>query len=296
MTDTSSKKIIVFLIITFGLSAICYFLIISAGSLQASGGLYGLALMWCPAVAALVTQFVFQRNVRGLGWQLPSAKYLLAGYLMPAGYGFVTYLVVWLTGLGGFSPKQLTDTISTQIGYEFQSPGLFTLIYILVAATAFMIPSVISALGEEIGWRGLLVPELARKMTFTKAALVSGSIWAVWHLPLVLFADYNSGTPAWFAVGCFVLMVIAISFAFAWLRLKSGSLWVAVLLHASHNVFIQNVFTPLTSDTGITSYIIDEFGIALVIAIGLLAFYFWRRRGELLSPVNADVTKTSAAS
>jgi hypothetical protein len=128
------------------------------------------------------------------------------------------------------------------------------------------------------------VPELARNMTYTRTALLSGVIWAIWHLPMILFSDYNSGAAAWFSVVCFAIMVVAFSFAFAWLRLKSGSLWPVVLLHASHNVFIKNVFTPLTNNTGITPYIIDEFGIALVIALVLVALYFWRRRSEVSAP------------
>ena len=125
------------------------------------------------------------------------------------------------------------------------------------------------------------MPELAKTTTFTRTALLSGVIWVIWHLPVILFSDYNNGAPAWFGITCFAVMVIAFSFVFAWLRLKSGSLWVAVLLHASHNVWIKNVFTPLTSNTGITAYIIDEFGIALVIAFVLVGWYFWQKRGEL---------------
>jgi membrane protease YdiL (CAAX protease family) len=137
-------------------------------------------------------------------------------------------------------------------------------------------------LGEEIGWRGLLVPELAREYTFTATALISGGIWALWHFPIILFADYiTPGLPGWFALICFTVMVLGISFAFAWLRLKSGSLWTAVLLHASHNLFIQTIFTPLTQDSGATSYWIDEFGIGLALAAAVVAFLFWRRRYEL---------------
>jgi membrane protease YdiL (CAAX protease family) len=281
-------KIFTFLLLTFALSSIFYLLMASAGSIRAAGGLYELALMWCPAIAALVTQFVFQRDLRGLGWRLPLRRYLIAGYLLPVLYGFVSYMVVWLTGLGSFSTQQLAATVAPQIGYHPTSPELFTAMYILVAATALMVPSILSALGEEIGWRGLLVPELAKVTTFTRTALLSGIIWVIWHLPLILFADYNNGTPAWFAIMCFAAIVIAMSFVFAWLRLKSGSLWPVVFLHASHNLFIKNIFTPLTSNTGITHYIIDEFGIALVIALVLVGLYFWRRRSEvsanLLSP------------
>jgi hypothetical protein len=76
-------------------------------------------------------------------------------------------------------------------------------------------------------------------------------------------------------------MAIAASFVFAWLRLKSGSLWTAVILHASHNLFIQEIFDPLTKDRGITKYLTTEFGVGLALAYTLAAWYFWRRRGEL---------------
>jgi uncharacterized protein len=277
----SQKKILTFLVLTFALSSVFYLLIGSAHSTQAAGGLYVFALMWCPALAALATQFAFERNLRHFGWGLPRRRFLALGYFLPVLYGLITYGIIWSTGLGGLSTRQLVSTISAQIGYQPTSSGLFALIYILFAATLLMIPAIVSALGEEIGWRGLLVPELAKTTTFTRAALLSGIIWALWHLPLILFADYGNGGSVWFAVTCFAVMTVAFSFVFAWLRLKSGSLWAPVLLHASHNVFIQNVFTPLTVNTGITAYVIDEFGIGLVIAFILLALYFWTKRGEL---------------
>jgi CAAX protease family protein len=282
---SSRAKIITLLVLTFALSSIFYLLMISAGSIRAAGGLYEFALMWCPAVAALATQFAFQRNVRGLGWRLPQWQYLATGYFLPVIYGFITYLLVWSTGLGGFSPQQLAATVAPQIGYHPDSPERFTAGYILVVATVGMAPSLLSALGEEIGWRGLLVPELAKITTFTWTALLSSAVWVIWHLPLVLFSDYNNGTPAWYAIACFTTMVIAFGLVAAWLRLKSGSIWPAVVLHASHNLFIKNVFTPLTSNLGITPYIIDEFGIALVIALVLIALYFWLRRSEVSATV-----------
>ncbi len=80
---------------------------------------------------------------------------------------------------------------------------------------------------------------------------------------------------------CFTVLVMSGSFVFAWIRLRSGSLWTGVLLHASHNLFIQGVFTPLSYDTGRTAYIIDEFGVALAVTAAIVALVLWRRRGEL---------------
>ncbi len=147
-----------------------------------------------------------------------------------------------------------------------------------------MVRSCSTALGEEIGWRGFLVPELASHTNFTATALISGAIWACWHWPILLFADYNSGTPAWYGLTCFTVMVLGMSFIFAWMRLKSGSLWTGVLLHASHNQFIQGFFDPITADTGRTKYIIGEFGAGLAIAAIAFGAYFWTRRNELPRP------------
>jgi hypothetical protein len=65
------------------------------------------------------------------------------------------------------------------------------------------------------------------------------------------------------------------------MQLKSGSLWTGVILHASHNLYIQAIFTPFTRDTGRTNWYIDEFGIVLPIVVSVVAVYFWRRRREL---------------
>src|SRR5947209_5773566 len=48
------------------------------------------------------------------------------------------------------------------------------------------------------------------------------------------------------------------------------------LFHGSHNLLIQSILTPLTRDTGRTNYIIDEFGIGLVITVGAGALIAWR--------------------
>lgn len=48
------------------------------------------------------------------------------------------------------------------------------------------------------------------------------------------------------------------------------------------NVFIQQVFDPLTEDRGLTRYVTTEFGVGLALAYTIVALYFWRRRDEAL--------------
>jgi uncharacterized protein len=276
------KKIITFLLLTFLFSSIFYYLILTSGSMHTSGGIYVLGLMWCPGLAAILVQLVYHRNLRDLGWKWGKTRYQFLSYIIPFLYAFIAYSIVWVTGLGGFPNQEFISQIVSQFNPGTNSPYLITAVYLLVASTFGILPSSLSALGEEIGWRGLLVPELAKVTTFTKTSLLSGLVWAVWHSPILIFGDYNSGTPFWYGLTCFTLMVLGTSTIMAWLRLRSGSLWTGVILHASHNLFIQNIFTPLTTDTGFTAYIIDEFGVALVIPILIIAYGFWKKRDQLL--------------
>jgi membrane protease YdiL (CAAX protease family) len=145
--------------------------------------------------------------------------------------------------------------------------------------------SLLSSTGEEIGWRGLFVPELAKVTSYRKTLMISGAVWTLWHLPLILLADYSlPGVPKWYAVLMFTLVVMGINTAICWLRLKSGSFWTAALFHASHNLFIQSIFTPLTIQTKLTPDIIDEFGIGLAL-VGVVIAIIFLQKGKLLPAV-----------
>jgi uncharacterized protein len=128
-------------------------------------------------------------------------------------------------------------------------------------------------------------------MSFGRLAVLSGAIWAVWHFPLIIFADYNSGTATWYSLLCFAVMVIALAVVLAWLRLRSGSVWPAALLHASHNLYVQGFFDRVTVDTGPTPWLTSEFGAALAVTIGVTAWLFWRARGELTASGGSVTTR-----
>ena len=169
------------------------------------------------------------------------------------------------------------------------------LVIIGLGPTAGLLLPAFFALGEEIGWRGFLVPELAKIRSFTGVALLSGAIWAIYHYPLVLiFGAERAGTPILYQLLVLTIQGIAISTILAWIRLMSGSLWTAVIFHAVLNAFGQGLFDPLTSDTGITPYIAGEQGLALAISWSIVAFLFWRRRSDL-PEINAAPVPEEAA-
>jgi membrane protease YdiL (CAAX protease family) len=189
----NGREIGTFLGLTFGLSAILWALIISAGSLGVHGGAYVFALMWCPGVSALVTRLIYQRNVRGEGWGLGQPRWLALAYVLPIVYATVVYGLVWLSGLGAVDLSRFKTPVVT---------------FVVLGS----LQSLLSATGEELGWRGYLVPALARTKSFKVTALISGATWAGWHFPLIIGADYNGGTPPWYSVLCFAVMVVAMGF------------------------------------------------------------------------------------
>ena len=278
----SLKPVVLFLSITFALSSIFYFLIIYSGSLGGGVGQYVMGIMWCPGIAALITMKILKRNISDLGWKWGNTKYQIQSYLIPLFYALIAYIIIWGFGWGGFYDKEFVARLTTSFGLGPIGNGFIIFFYVILVGIFGTIRSASSALGEEIGWRGFLVPELYKSQGFTKTSLISGTIWGIWHLPILLFADYNSGTPSWYAMSCFMVLIISMSFIYTWYRMKSGSLWTAVILHASHNLFIQQIFTPLTEDTGNTAYFIDEFGIVLPIIGICFALYFWSKRKELM--------------
>lgn len=275
----AGNKIVLFLLITVVLSAWPYVEMIRTGE---TGGIPVLLLMWSPGVAAMLAQWIKTRSLAGLGWRLGNWRYLLVSYLLPLVACIVVYGLSWGVGLIPFSGAGLVEIVSVETGFDVSLPAAVLLTVVVIFPF-----SLFSAAGEEIGWRGLLLPELATHYSFTTAALVSGIIWAIYHYPLILFSDYHSDAPLWYALLMFTLAVVGVSFVFAWLRLKSGSVWTAAVLHASHNLFVQNVFDPLALDFGLTPYLTTEFGAGLAVAYVLMAFYFWRRRGEVADQRNS---------
>jgi membrane protease YdiL (CAAX protease family) len=276
------KKILTFIVLTFiltNLFDIPYILLdldIQIKRLLITGD------MWSPAMAVLLTKWIFRESIKDLRWQFGLKKYWIIALVIPILYTIITYSIIWGFGFGKFYNQDFINEVSSSLGLEGLSPVLILIIYLPLVGTIGVIRSSCNALGEEIGWRGFLTPELYKKFGYFKASLFVGIIWAVWHYPLLIFSDYNNGTPAWFGLICFTIMIIAWCFIFTWLTIKSKSLFPAMILHATHNLYIQGIFTPLTKSNALTPWFIDEFGAILPIVMIIFAIYFIIKRYKLI--------------
>jgi membrane protease YdiL (CAAX protease family) len=276
-----SRQILVFILLVIVLSAIPDSLMVYRGNLRIGHALAVYAVMWCPALAAFITCALFRIDIATLGWNFRPVKYEWMGYFLPLVYAVPVYLVVWLAVDGSFAYAAFASAQAKDWSFP-GSPGFATwALAVPLLATIGVIRSVSSALGEEIGWRGFLLPRLTTRFGFTLGCTVSGLIWAAWHYPGILWAGYDSEAPKLFALVCFTLMVVADAFVLGWLRLKSGSLWPCAILHASHNLFIQGILDQMTAQTGRSVYLTSEFGAGMVVTTALVAGWLWTRRSEL---------------
>jgi membrane protease YdiL (CAAX protease family) len=250
-----------FILLTYVISAPFEYLAIVGGGMGAAGGLYALGGMWSPGIAAFITATVFRKEVGPFGWRWGKTRYQLWSMLIPFLYSLAGYGLVWVLGFGGL----LSGEASRRLPILGQSFAI----------------TCIATLGEEIGWSGFLVPQVAKARGYTAASLTRGIAWSVWHYPMIIAGIYGNKSPLWFNLVCFTIILTGTSFIYAWFRLKSGSLWTGTFLHASHNASIQSYFTRITGATALTAFFIDEFGAALAVVATGLAILFWKMRGML---------------
>ena len=235
-------------------------------------------LMWVPTIATILTFAIVKRDLRTLGWSWGPWRYEWLAFLIPLAYCAIAYGIIWSAGWGGFYDAKFIAKTRDSLGFQGWS-DLAMLAYFIPTTAIYGLPgSLSSALGEEIGWRGFLVPELSRSMSFTGVALTSGVIWFTWHLPVILLGNYHNNSPAALPLAgqllMFFICVVGAAIIMAYLRLKSGSLWTGAIFHATHNLVIQAVLNPLTVNYADTPKYIDELGLVLPLTIVPFAIYF----------------------
>lgn len=120
--------------------------------------------------------------------------------------------------------------------------------------------------GEEIGWRGYILPRLQTKFNALASSLILGVIWGFWHLPKYL----SSWNPTYFA--WFIVHILAFSVLLTWLSNHTkGSLLLVTIFHAASNT--AAVFLPVSfqySEQNIGAFIffvLSEVVVALLITI-----------------------------
>jgi len=203
---------------------------------------WALVVMAAPTVGAILARFVGPGVVQ---WGRPSWALLicLVAALLPIGVGLVGYRVAASAGAIELQEAALTAALAGAVGA--------------------VLTSMISATGEEIGWRGFLWPLVRRRFTFIPATLMVTAIWWAYHVPVVILGWYGSvaGLPA------FTVAIIGFGAFVGVLTDRSRSLWPSVVAHGGWNALVATAFVGgFVGDPAL----IGEFGWVAAISMLLL--------------------------
>lgn len=264
------RLILVFLVLVAALYPLGVWLLLRLQS--------GTPLMLTVGLATVGACLICGRRLDSLGWRWGDWSYQYQSYLVPLAYAAIAYAAIWLFSLGGWYAGGFVDELREGYMLESWSDGSVIALRFALTATVSFVLLLPSVLGEEIGWRGLLVPALARHFGFTQVALLSGLLWSIWHWPLMFLGFYgNSGTPLGFQLAMFTLCLVSMSFVMTYIRYRTDSLWPAVTFHMSHNVFLQKFFSPMTEANERTVWFADEFGLAVPLVAACFGLVYWRK-------------------
>ena len=149
-----------------------------------------------------------------------------------------------LIGLSGVA--QLEATLPST-GRPLPSPVTLLLVSVVGTVIASFSANALAGLGEEIGWRGYLLPALL-PLGRVRALVAVGVVWALWHAPIVLLGyDYDDAgrVTALLALTGFCILFGTV---LAWLRVRSDSVVPAAVGHGTFNGWIR--LSPLLVAAG----------------------------------------------
>ena len=249
MVDT--RRIATFLALAFGIAWLTGLVIYLTGGLVKSPQivpgiplaviLLAIPYMWAPAAANILTRLLTREGWKDVGLR-PHFRhgwpYWLMGWVVP---GLVTVIggaVFFLLFPQYFDPTlgALRQSLAkSPLGSL--SPWAFVAVETIAGILISPIVNSLATLGEELGWRAYLLPKLM-PLGWRKAMLLIGLIWGVWHWPVIFMGyEYGFKYPGYPVLG--PLLFIWITFCFgtflAWITLRGGSVWPAVIGHAAIN-------------------------------------------------------------
>lgn len=243
---SENKKIYAYLGWSFG---IAWVLQIIASFLAKDGNQIGFTLILSVSMyAPLVAVFLSRNLIRDMGWK-PKLKgnwgSILLAWFLPGVLsilGAILYFVLFPNRLD-LTGSYIVATVGEDALAQLEAQGMTFPVYVVVSAVSAMLYApwinMFFALGEEVGWRGCLYPQLKEKFGKAKGRILGGVIWGAWHWPIMILAGYEYGSEYWGApvlgmvVFCLYTTVAGILLDEVYER--TNCIWFPALAHGAIN-------------------------------------------------------------
>ena len=264
---SDKTQIAIYVAITFAVSWSIQYLMIRGRGINDIG--LDLLLMWTPGLVAICLSIFVFRNFKDIGFRFGQLKYYGMAYAIPAATACLILLTLIALGQGEF---EVNPALIQKKGSLAKA-----LIAILIKGPLLgVVMGSLSALGEEIGWRGFLQSRFIN-LKARHSFLIVGVIWAIWHWPLILFSNY--ATSAIPALSLFIFSIVTASFGIiiGYLRFRSGSVFVPMLAHGVHNMWIQAIYPAFLKPGPLDAYLGGESGIINAVIYLLAALFIYKK-------------------
>jgi membrane protease YdiL (CAAX protease family) len=292
------KKILIFLLLTFGIDWSMVFLYLAFGG-QWTGTnplILAVVYMFVPMLSAIIVQKAIFKEpvVKPLGISFTVNRWFFVAWLLPPVIAFSTLGVSLLfpgvtfaPDMSGylntlsrtFSPEQMQQA-KQQLAAMPISPIWIILLEALIAGTTV---NAIAGFGEELGWRGFLLRQL-KVMGFWKSSALIGVIWGLWHAPLILQGHNYPQHPQ---IGVLVMIgwTVLLAPLFSYIRIKARSVIAASIFHGTINAVPGIAILLVSGGDDLTVGITGAAGFVVLAIANLGIFIFDRFITK--EPVNA---------
>ena len=266
-TKFNKTQVIKYLIFTF---AIVYIVQIGASVIYNSGNkTVGTLLISVMMLAPVLGVLLSGAKLKGMGWRpqiRKNLKHILIAWFTPiilTALGAALYFLI-LPGHFDQSGGYIAAVGGEEAVKQLEEQGVAYPLYVMssVLSGVFYAPLIntVLALGEEIGWRGFLYPQLKERFGRKKGWIIGGVIWGAFHWPIIWLIGYEygayTGNPSGYfgapVVGMLLFCVITTGWGILHDRLyeKSGSIWTPALFHGAINAAASLPFILCLTDTG----------------------------------------------
>lgn len=246
------KRVNIFLIITFIITwSMCFILMYIGPESSQYTHLIFVGCMFVPATSVFITRGITKERFKDLRIKpnfKGNIKYYLIAWLAPIiaiSFGVVLYFLLNPSNFDSNMTFTINATKEQLASMEKIVPNdaqLRSLLLTQIVTAIFLSPilNLIPCLGEELGWRGYLLPKLCEKYTPFVSTMITGVIWGIWHAPMIAMG-HNYGLDYKFApfggIFAMILFCIIVGAFLSYVSLKTKSALPSAIGHGALNGF-----------------------------------------------------------
>ncbi len=292
--NATKKELIAFLVISFLITYVIDFWALINGGIDHNPVMA--IQMIIPALTAVLLVFIFRskHKIQDLGLRFKFNVFIWKGpFVVFFIIVFVSILSILIEPSYLLSFNEIINGIhksSLPIDIGNSYADIFILLFInIIIGTIINLPIF---LGEEIGWRAYMTPRLI-ELFGRRGHLISGVIWALWHVLLIVMGLNYPGYPILGNV-MMIAFCIPVGFILQYYYYKSGSVLVAALMHGMMNRTAMTIMMFfVNSKSTLLPLIIGPVGIISIIAFWCYAIYlFFNLKQSIWNGHNAQVYGT----